>query len=380
MTSPGPSGPARWAALAALALAGLLAAGGAVAAPPPVAAQAYVVEAADGTVLAERLADDHRAIASITKLMTVLVALEHLSLADVVTVPSEAVVGGATLSLRPGERVSVRDLVVGALVPSANDAATTLAYHAGDGSIARFVALMNAKAKALGLRSTRFANPHGLDQAGHYSSARDTVRLLRAALRVPVVRRWARARTAVAAGRRVESTDVLLTRLPELVAAKTGHTDDAGWSQVALARRGGVGIVASVLGSPSEEQRDSDLESLLRWGLAQYRTVKAVDSRRAYARVEVGWGTEPVTLVPARTVRRVLRVDRPLVERVVAAGTAALPVRKGQRLGEVRVFEGGRRIATVPLVAARAVAEPGLADTTWWTTRRAVHHLFGFVS
>jgi D-alanyl-D-alanine carboxypeptidase (penicillin-binding protein 5/6) len=177
----------------------------------------------------------------------------------------------------------------------------------------------------------------------------------------------------------VESTDALLTRVPELVAAKTGHTDDAGWSQVALARRGAVQIVASVLGSPSEEQRDSDLEALLRWGLAQYRTVEAVDSRRAYARVEVGWGKAPVPLVPARTVMRVLRVDRPLVERVVAVGTAALPVRKGQRLGEVRVFDGRRRIATVPLVAARTVAAPGLADTTWWTTRRAVHHLFGFV-
>lgn len=350
------------------------------AAPPRVAARAFVVQTADGTVLAERLADEPRAMASITKLMTVLVALERSSLDDVVAVPRlAAAVGGATLFLRPGQRVTVRDLAIGALVPSANDAATALAFHAGGGSIARFVALMNAKAAALGLRSTTFTNPHGLDEQGHRSSARDTAELLLAAVRVPFIRRYAGTREAVAAGRRVESTDTLLARLPELVAAKTGHTDAAGWSQVALARRGGVRIVASVLGSPTEERRDRDLESLLRWGLAQYRTVTAVNARRTYADVEVGWGRRPVRLVPTRTVSYVLRVGRPLLERVVAVATTSLPVRRGQRLGEVRVFDGRRRVATVPLVAARAVPEPSLAAKAGWATRRAVHDLIRLV-
>ena len=373
----------RWGLTAVVLLAALLgAAGHAAAAVPQVAAQAFVVESADGTVLAERSPDEQRAIASITKLMTALVALERLSLDEVVVVPAAAAgVGGASLGLRAGERVTVRDLAVGALVPSANDAATALALRAGRGSLARFVGLMNAKAAALGLRSTRFANPHGLDQAGHHSSARDTAELLRVAARVPFVRRWSGAAAArIAGGRLVRSTDRLLARVPELVAAKTGHTGGAGWSQVGLARRGPIGIVVSVLGSPTEEQRDRDLEALLRWGLAQYRVVKAVDRARAYARVEVGWGLEPLRLVPARTVKRVLRVGRPLLERVVAARTASLPVRRGQRLGEVRVFDGGRRIATVPLVATRTVAVPSLGAKAWWTTRRTGHHLIGFVS
>ena len=104
--------------------------------------------------------------------------------------------------LRPGERLSVRDLAIAALVPSANDAATALALYVGRGSMARFVALMNAKARSLGLTSTHFENPHGLDQPGHVSSARDVTTLLTAALRNPFIRTWSTRSTATIAGGR----------------------------------------------------------------------------------------------------------------------------------------------------------------------------------
>jgi serine-type D-Ala-D-Ala carboxypeptidase (penicillin-binding protein 5/6) len=161
----------------------------------------------------------------------VLVALERSRLDDVLVVPAAATrIGESTLFLRPGERVTVRDLAIGALVPSANDAATALAYHAGGGSLARFVALMNAKARELGLRGTHFSNPHGLDEAGNYSTARDVVQLLHAARRVPFIRMWTgRSAATIAGGRHVETTDDLLSVLPSLLGAKTGHTADAGW-------------------------------------------------------------------------------------------------------------------------------------------------------
>ena len=135
---------------------------------PAVQAQAYIVQSSvDGHTLAARRADAPRAMASITKLMTALVALEQLSLDDVVTVPPVAArVGESTLDLRAGQRISVRDLLIGTLVPSANDAATTLAVAAG-GSEAHFVTLMNRKAAELGLRGTHYRNPHGLDEPGH---------------------------------------------------------------------------------------------------------------------------------------------------------------------------------------------------------------------
>ena len=166
----------------------------------------------DGRTLAAREADTPRAMASITKLMTVLVALEHLRLDQVVTVPAQAArVGESSLELRAGQRVTVRDLVVGALVPSANDAATTLAIAAA-GSAPRFVAAMNREARALGLTGTHYENPHGLDEPGHHSTARDVATLLRVALRNPVIRRYAdTARATLSDGRVVVSTDNLRT-------------------------------------------------------------------------------------------------------------------------------------------------------------------------
>jgi len=351
------------------------------ASPPRVSAPAYFVRGGPTAgVLAERAPDARRAPASITKLMTVLVALEHARLDDVVTVTRQASkVGESSVLLRPGERISVRDLAIAALVPSANDAATALAVHVGGGSIPRFVAMMNAKAHALGLTSTHFENPHGLDQAGHFSSARDVVTLLTAALRNPFIRTWStRAMATIAGGRVLTSTDGLIGTLP-LVGAKTGHTDAAGWSQVAMVERNGVRITASLLGAPNEVVRNAELGSLLAWGLAQFHPVKAIDAR-VYGVATTGYGRPPVKLVALREVVRIVRADRPLVERVVMSSALALPITRGQKVGEVRVFAGGRLIARAPLVAADSVAAVGTLGKADWYARRTVHHLFALVS
>jgi D-alanyl-D-alanine carboxypeptidase (penicillin-binding protein 5/6) len=366
-------------AVAALAL-GL--AGTAPASAPAVQARAYVVQSTvDGRTLAARNAAAPRAMASITKLMTVLVALDHLALDEEVTVPAAAArVGESSLGLRAGQRVPVRDLVIGALVPSANDAATALATAAG-GTVPRFVAEMNRKARALGLHGTRYRNPHGLDELGHVSTAADSASLLRAALRVPVIRRYVgMPRARLSSGRMVESTDNLLGTLPGFAGGKTGHTSLAGWSQVGFARSAGVGITVAVLGSPTEAQRDSDLAALLRFGLASYRPSRVVDRGRIYATVDVGWGRQPLQLVAPRTVVRPAPTGRPLVERVVAPVVASLPVRAGQRLGTLVVTDGGRVVARSPLVAARAEPKPTVAQRARWVAGRAVDRLTGLVS
>jgi D-alanyl-D-alanine carboxypeptidase (penicillin-binding protein 5/6) len=367
----------------AVILAALALAAPASASAPRVSAGSFLVESAvDGSTLAARAPAAPRAVASITKLMTVLVALERVSLDDPVVVSRQATaIGEASAGLRPGDHVTVRDLVVGALVPSANDAATALALYVGHGSLARFVTLMNAKAAALGMRDTHYANPHGLDQPGHRSSARDTITLLRAALREPVVRTWSRRRSAtLSTGRLVESTDDLLSRLPQLLGGKTGHTDDAGWSQVAAARSQGVTVYAALLGAPSREARNAGLEALLRWGLDQYRPSRVVDPARVYAAARTGWGRPDVHLVALRAIVRPAPVGRPLVERIVAPLVVPLPVVRGQRLGEVRVYDGRRLVASAPLVADRAVSEPGLAGKSGFVLRRAVHHLWSMVA
>ena len=370
-------------AAALLAVAGSVAALASTAtATPPVAAQAFYVQSGvDGTILAQRAAAEPRAIASITKLMTVIVALQHLKLDDVVTVPRLATrIGEAAVPLRPGEKITVRELVEAALIPSANDAATTLAYAAGGGSVPRFVGWMNAEAARLGLRETHFVTPHGLDRPGHVSSARDVVALLRVALANPTIKRLASTEHAEIAGHDLDTTDDLLARFPALVAGKTGHTDDAGWSEVAEARRGDVSIYAAVLGDPSRKQRNDDLQALLTWALGRYRRVLAIDATRIYAVAKTAYGRPAIRLVAQRSVLREQLAGRPFVEEVVAPNEVPLPVVRGARLGEVLVFERGRLVATSPLVAADSIRKPGAFGRVRWYATRTLHRLVSLVS
>ena len=337
-------------------------------APPDVDARAWLVQnGATGEVLLRH--DEHARvpIASITKLMTVLVALERARPDETVVVaPAAAAVGESTIRLRPRERISVRDLVAAALIQSANDAAAALAYHVGRGSQQRFVALMNAQARELGLRDTHFVRPDGLDVPGHVSSAHDATKLARVAMRNPIVRSLVRKRTAVAAGRELHTWNDLLGSFPGVIGVKTGHTAGAGWAQVAAAQGDGVTIYAAILGSPTRSERNEDLAELLAWGLSRYRVVDAVPARRIYGRVPTQFGRPDVRAVASRPLRRVVRVDRPLVERVVLRTGVELPVRRGDVLGEVRVYTRGALLGRRPLVAAETVEKPGLAQRVRW--------------
>jgi D-alanyl-D-alanine carboxypeptidase len=346
-----------------------------LAAPPGVVARAYLVaNASTGEVLASRNADARVPIASITKLMTVLVVLEHAKPTDVVTVRRRATaVGESTIHLRAGERITVGDLIDGALIQSANDAADALADHVGHGNVARFVAMMNAKARKLGLKETHFSRPDGLDAPGHVSSARDVVKLAEIAMHNRIVRAAVRRRSATIEGGRVLHTwNDLLGTFPGVIGVKTGHTEAAGWSQVAAVRGPGFVLYATILGSPTRSQRNADLASLMRWGLSRYASVRVVDPARVYARAAIGFDKAPVDVVAPREVMRAVRVDRTLRERVVVPTALALPVRKGQRVGEVRVYDGARLVGSSPLVAARAVDAPGLGARLGWYARHAL--------
>jgi serine-type D-Ala-D-Ala carboxypeptidase (penicillin-binding protein 5/6) len=202
---------------------------------PPVTASAYVIEdARTGEVLASSNAHAHLPIASITKLMTVLLTLEHHKLTDVVTVdPRAASVNESSIDLSPGEQLTVRDLLKGALIQSANDAADALALSIAPDYPA-FARLMNAKAVQLGLRDSNFVRPDGLDAPGEYSSAADVTRLARLVMRTRFVRETVREETdTIAGGRTLHTWDDLLQQFPATIGVKTGHTDDAGWCQVA---------------------------------------------------------------------------------------------------------------------------------------------------
>ena len=367
-----------------LVAAALVLAAPVLAAPPPqVTGHSWLVEnGTTGEVLVSHDARRRVAIASITKLMTVLLTLEHAHLNDVVTVaPKAAEVGESSANLHAGDRLTVRELLEAALIQSANDAADALAVYVGHGSESRFVAMMNTRARQLGLRDTHFARPDGLDAPGHYSSARDVTLMARLLMHRPAVRQIVRMRAAtILGGRSLHTWNDLLYSYPGIFGVKTGHTSAAGWSEVAAARRRGVSIYAALLGSPDRSTRNADLAELLDWGFSRYVTVKAVEPGRVYAEAELGYGRHPLALVAARPLVATVRVDHPLVRRIVSMDAADLPVSRGQSLGQVRIYQRGRLVGVVPLVAARSVSRPGVGGRVAWYAGRTLHHMGGWFS
>jgi D-alanyl-D-alanine carboxypeptidase (penicillin-binding protein 5/6) len=313
-------------------------------------------------------------------MMTVLLALEHHKLTDVVTVdPRAAIVGESTISLRPGERLTVRDLIKGALIQSANDAAAALALSMAP-DFSAFASLMNAKAAALGLHDTHLVRPDGLDVPDHYSSAADMTKLARVLMHTRFVRETVDEESAsISGGRTLHTWDDLLSLFPRTIGVKTGHTSQAGWCQVAAARGRGVTVYATLLGSPTRAVRNEDLESLLIWGLAQFRVVPVIQRGRTYATAELPYGKQPLALVAAKPLLAVARLGRPLTEKVVAAAAVALPVEQGAVLGRVEVWERGKLRGSGDLVASRTVNKPGVASRLGWYAGRTFHHLRGFL-
>jgi D-alanyl-D-alanine carboxypeptidase (penicillin-binding protein 5/6) len=350
--------------------------------PNPDARAFFVVNAATGEVLASHNAHERMPIASITKLMTVLIALKHLKPTDVVTVSGEAAqVGESSIPLHPGERVTVDDLLAGALIQSANNAADALALAASHGHVKRFVGWMNARARALGLHDTHFTRADGLDAPGHVSSARDVAVLAQVAMHSPIVRDLVSRRTdTIEGGTFVMHTwNDLLGVFPGLIGVKTGHTNDAGWCQVAAARRSGYTIYAVVLGSPTRDQRNADLQALLAWGVSQYRTLRLIDAQ-TYAWAAAPFGRHAVALVARKPLVRVVRVGHPVVEKIIAPTAVALPVERGRRLGRIEVWSRGTLLGSRPLLAGRSISRPGVGGRLRWYSTRTVHNLFGLFS
>ncbi len=351
---------------AALAAALLAAPGAALAqsdaarAPRPSAPAYILVEPATGDIVRARRADGRRAIASTTKLMTALVAAERLPLGRTITaVPYRAAPVESVLGQRAGERFTVRDQLRALLLASANDAAATLAVRAA-GSRARFVRLMNAKARRLGLKDTRFANPVGLDDPRNYSTPSDLAKLALVARAQPFLRETMnRPRITLRSGdrpRTIVNRNTLVRTQPFVTGVKTGRTLEAGYVLIGSATRAGVSVVAVVMGAGSETARNTDTLALLRHGLRRYRRASAVRRGEVLGRARLAFRDETVPLVAARGVRRTARRDEKLPVRVLGAPAEIEgPLPRGAQVGEVEVRQRGIVVARVPLVTAAAV-------------------------
>ena len=245
---------------------------------------AVLVDAENRRVLYGKDADKRHAMASTTKIMTALVALEHAPLDRVITVPEEAVgVEGSSVYLRAGERYTLEALLHALMLASANDAAEVIA-HAIAGSTAAFAELMNEKAATLGLTDTHFENPHGLDSDGHYTTARELALIACEALENPDFERIVSTRRYVFSGIDGENVRTLINHNKMLflydgaIGVKTGFTKRCGRCLVSAAKRDGMTLIAVTLDAPSDW---SDHAKLLDHGYGSY------ESRRIAAPGEV---------------------------------------------------------------------------------------------
>ncbi len=353
------------------------------AAMPDVTMAAGALVTSDGRTLWQRRSQDRRAIASITKVMTAIVTLEHARPDDIVTVPvASSRVGEATSFLRAGERLPVSELLEALLVKSGNDAAVALARHVA-GSEDGFVDLMNAKARELGLSRTNFANPHGLDEEGNYSTASDVAVMARYAMRNASFRRIVGQKSAMIGtgtrGERVTSTNLLIGNYLGANGVKTGWTDDAGYCVVVSAARDGVELYAVVLGTTNELRRFRDARELLDFGFAHYRP-----QRLATAGTVIGEGvvTDYLDVTVPAAVSEDLTVTvfdlAGALQREVTVPPLTAPIAAGDRIGVATFTQGDTVVATVPLVAAEGVERPGIIERLWialvrtWRTLRSV--------
>jgi D-alanyl-D-alanine carboxypeptidase (penicillin-binding protein 5/6) len=328
------------------------------------APSAIVIDASTGDVLYARHAHARRSIASTTKLMTAYITLARTSPDQVF--PAPAYPGGAaesTIGLRAGERMSVRDLLKAVMLPSANDAANDLAVNVG-GSRARFVRMMNAHARELGLDDTHYSTPVGLDSPGNYSSAGDLARLAARLVHDRMIARIAnmpsaRLRTGSHV-RRVINRNDLVARYRFVDGVKTGHTNGAGYVLVGAAHGHGARVISVVLGTPSISARDADSLALLRYGVKQFHRVHPVVKGRTYARAKVRYyDGRTVRLVAARDVKLTARRGARVRTRVTAPSEVEGPLAAGHEAGHVDVLVRGRVVQSVALVTADDVAAAG---------------------
>lgn len=378
------------------------------AAEPPTltSSKALLVERETGTTLLEMGADERAYPASLTKVMTALVVLENADLDAEVTVEEgdldEVTWDSSIAGLKVGETLTVRDLLACLLVPSGNDASYVLARFVGGGDWHAFVDMMNERAAQLGCEGTHFANPCGLHDDNHYSTARDLVRIFEAALTHPEFEEiagsesWNLPETSQNPARTLESTDALLD--PEspvymgdtVVASKTGTTLEGGRCLITLAQRDGRTLVGVVLGAPMDADAEGvtsnfyDMRSLLEWGFGAWRTgdVVAVGDVVGSAEVSLSSDGDAVDALATSSIAATVPAETTLDDLTLTPSwdeAFQAPLDADAPLGKVSVALGDRELGTVTVAAAHVMALSIPSYLVWWITSDPVHTVLAVV-
>jgi serine-type D-Ala-D-Ala carboxypeptidase (penicillin-binding protein 5/6) len=340
-----------------------------------------LIDADTGLYLAGKNPDEQVSIASTTKIMVALVALdEGVDLDEQVIVSEEAAsYAGSVYSnigLYPYDRVSARDLLTAALIPSGTDAVYALAEHLGDGSVDEFVAKMNDKAKELGLENTHFENPAGIDARGNYSSAADLAKITREAMKYPEFRKIVDDPEATISTQDRE-IDVFTTNLLILpnsgydygpaTGAKTGTSLQAGPCLVASAQSGDESYIAVVLDAAEDLQRYAAATTALEYGFGEYEREPLVEREDPYAELELPYRRgETVKLLAAKDISALAGPGLE-VERRTMTEEAPPSAETGRKVGTVTVSVEGHSVGSSPLVVQEGYEEASLwQKVTYW--------------
>ena len=327
---------------------------------------AILIDEDSGTVLYEKNADESRPIASITKIMTLLLAFEALeagkvSLSDIVPVSEHAYhMGGSQIWLEPGEQLTLDEMLKAICISSANDAAVAVAEFIG-GSEPVFVERMNARAKELGMQSTTFRNACGLDEDGHLSTARDVAIMSREMLlNHPEIENYCTVwmDTLRGGATQLVNTNKLLKSYNGITGLKTGTTGKAGVCISASASRDDLRLIAVVLGSSSGKERFAAATSLLDYGFAMFESALVPIPADAPKTLPVQKGVEPALELCYSAPERCLAVKgqgSTLQAEVELPQTLEAPIREGSVIGSLNIKNSQGILQSCPIIAAKPV-------------------------
>lgn len=338
--------------------------------------EALLLVSEDGRELWSSNSDQTRSMASLTKIMTAIVVLDRVDLDETVQISAtDIATGGSNANLQPGETMTVRECLEALLLVSGNEVANALARHVA-GSAEEFVAIMNDRALRLGMSDTRFANAHGIDQSGHYSTAADLAILARYAMNIDEIRRISAMEFFDPDGGgsrpQQENTNLLIGDYSGATGLKTGWTSRAGFCLISAASRNGLELFAVVLGTPTESARFDVASQVMDWGFDNLAYQSVVTQGQRFGSVQVSdYLDVSIQAVSSSSFSDyVFAPAGKITAEVELVADIEAPVAAGDRLGTLRLVQGDRLIYQTTLVSEVSVEKPGVFERIWIAIQR----------
>ena len=334
------------------------------------AKSAILMEESTGNILYKSNPDERLPIASVSKVMTMLLIMEavdsgKISLDDMVTVSENAMsYGGSTMFLETGEQLTVNDMLKGIAVASANDGCVAMAEHLA-GSESAFVDMMNEKAKELGMENTHFMNTNGLDEDDHYSSARDVAIMSRELMKHETIFNYTSIWMDTLRGGKFQlaNTNKLIRFYDGANGLKTGSTSKALCCLSAAAKRNDMQLIAVVLGAPTSAERFASAKSLLDYGFANYAVNTQITAGDEVQKIAVEKGVEKeVGVVAGDSCSTLVKKGQEdnITKEIKIDETITAPIEAGQKIGTMTISRDGEVIADIDLNASSAVEKKGI--------------------